>query len=270
MISDSEERRKVKTHVTLEALHALDVRMQQLQALGPLAPKTRQSLAEALRTHITYASNAIEGNHLTLAETQVVLQGLTVGGRPLRDHLEALDHAEAWDALVSWSQNSEPLTPWVLRNLHHLVLQRSQPDEAGQYRRVPVAISGSTLVPPDPVAVPSAVDDLMAGWSQDPEHPVVSGARVHARLMAIHPFADGNGRAGRLLLNLWLLRHHYVPMILEPEDRAMYYAALQDADAGNFQPIVHAVIQGISHTLGIYEAVLHPSPSPTFPRSPHV
>ena len=85
----------------------------------------------------------------------MVLQGLTVGGKPLRDHLEALDHAEAWDASVSWSQNSEPLTPWLLRNLHHLVLRRSQPGQAGQYRSVSVAISGSTLVPPDPVTVPS-------------------------------------------------------------------------------------------------------------------
>ncbi len=133
-----------------------------------------------------------------------------------------------------------------------------------------VAISGSTLVPPDPVTVPSAVDDLMAGWSQDTEHPIVSGARVHAQLMAIHPFTDGNGRTGRLLLlNLWLLRHHYVPMISEPEE-ATYYTALQAADAGNFQPIVHAAIQGISHTLGIYEAVLRPPQPPTSPRPPRV
>ncbi len=177
--------------MALGTLHTLDARMQRLEALGPLAPKTQQVLGRGsaspyylcVQCHRRQPPDS-RGNTSGVAR-------IDGGGKPLRDHLEALDHAEAWDALVSCSQNSEPLT-------------------------------------------------------------------------------DGNGRTGRLLLNLWLLRHHYVPMISEPEDRATYYTALQAADAGNFQPIVRAVIRGISHTLGIYEPVLRPPQPPTSPRPPRV
>ena len=217
---------------------------------------------------MTYSSNAIEGNHLTLAETHVVLQGITVGGKPLRDHLEAIDHAEAWDAMIQWSQSDEPLTPWLLRSLHALVLCRSQPSEAGQYREVHVAISGSTLIPTDPVAVSGAVDDLFAQWHQSTGHPVAVGAEMHARLMAIHPFVDGNGRTGRLLLNLWLMRHQYLPTLLEPGDRAQYYAALQLADEGETNPIIQVVAQGVARMLTVYEEVLHLSPGPHTPKPP--
>ena len=131
-------------------LASLDQRMRNLNQLRPLPSETSRSLADALRVRVTYTSNAIEGNHLTLAETQVVLEGITVGGKPLRDHLEAIDHAEAWDAVIRWSQSDQPLTPWLLRSLHALVLCRSQPGGAGHYREVPVAISGSTFIPPAP------------------------------------------------------------------------------------------------------------------------
>ncbi len=232
-------------------LMMLDQRLERINNARPLPVETRRSLAAALRTHMTYASNAIEGNRLTLAETQVVLQGEVVGGKLLRDHLEAIDHAEAWDAVLHWARSTEPVTPWLLRSLHSLVLRRSQPDTAGQFRTVPVAIAGSRLVPPDPSVVTPAVDDLMGEWNNATGHPVTACAEMHARLMAIHPFVDGNGRTGRLLLNLWLMRHRYPPALLDPADRPRYYAALQAADVGDDRPIVAVVAQGISRTLGI-------------------
>ena len=239
-----------------QSMDTLDQRVQRLNDYRPLASETRQSLEQALRTHLTYASNAIEGNRLTLAETQVVLNGITVGGKPLRDHLEAIDHADAWDAVVDWSQSADPLTPYLLRSLHALVLRRSQPSHAGQYRTVPVAIAGSHLIPPDPIAVPGAVDDLFTEWNAMMAHPVIVGAQMHAALMKIHPFIDGNGRTGRLLLNLWLMRHHYPPALLSPNDRSQYYAALQSADVGRGQPMVHVITHGIERTLQVYEQVL--------------
>lgn len=214
-------------------LASLDKRIQRLDKVRPFSPETSRSLADAFRVRMTYSSNAIEGNHLTLAETNVVLQGITVGGKPLRDHLEAIDHAEAWDAIIKWSQDGEPITPWLLRTLHGLVLSRSQPGSAGQYRTVPVAISGTTLVPPKPTVVPGLVDNLFTQLHQATGHPVEVGAEMHAQLMGIHPFVDGNGRTGRLVLNLWLISHGYLPTLLEPEDRPLYDAALRSADEGN-------------------------------------
>ncbi|WP_053958097.1 Fic family protein [Sulfobacillus thermosulfidooxidans] len=247
---------------------SLDQRINRLNGQQPLPVETRRFLAEALRTRITYASNAIEGNHLTLAETQMVLSGVAVGGKPLRDHLEAIDHAEAWDAMIQAVNSPEPITSFLLRSLHGLVLRRSQPEYAGQYRQGPVAIAGSPRVPPDPIMVPSAVDELLTTSQHMDAHPVVAGAIMHARLMRIHPFVDGNGRTGRLLLNLWLLRHHYVPTILEPDDRPAYYAALQAADGGLFEPIIKVVAHGISRTLSLYEEVLHLGPEPPASRPP--
>jgi Fic family protein len=250
------------------SLASLDQRTKRLSQHQPLPVETRRSLAEALRTRVTYASNAIEGNSLTLAETQVVLSGVTVGGKPLRDHLEAIDHAEAWDAMVQWTRSNEPITSFLLRSLHGLVLRRSQPEHAGQYRQVSVAIAGSSLVPPDPIIVPGAVDELLITSQQMGAHPVVAGAITHARLMGIHPFVDGNGRTGRLLLNLWLMRHQYVPAILEPGDRPAYYAAFQAADGGVYDPIVDVVAHGISRTLSVYEEVLRLGPEPPASKPP--
>jgi len=246
----------------------LDARLNRIRQARPLPPETVRSLGDALRVRATWASNAIEGNSLTLQETKVVLDGLTVGGKPLRDHLEAVDHAEAWDAMIAWARGTDPLTPFLLRSLHALVLRRSNPEAAGRYRTVPVAIAGSTHVPPDPVQVPALVDALFTDWLADPRHPIVAGAIAHARLMAIHPFVDGNGRTGRLLLNLWLLRHDGVPCLLEPGDRPAYYAALAAADHGDPNPIVTVIAAGISRTVDLYERVLSLPPLPAAPAPP--
>lgn len=112
----------------------LDQRVQRLHNFRPQPPETRRSLAQALRPRITCASNAIQGNRLTLAETQVVLEGVTVGGKPLWDYLEAIDHAESWDAVLHWSRETEPMTPHLLRSLHAAVLRRSRPDKVDGIR----------------------------------------------------------------------------------------------------------------------------------------
>ncbi|PSR27352.1 MAG: hypothetical protein C7B47_08345 [Sulfobacillus thermosulfidooxidans] len=244
------------------SLAVLDQRVAAWRHFNPLPPDTQQSIDENMRIRITYASNAIEGNTLTLAETHLVLQGFTVGGKPLRDHLEAIDHAEAWDAMQTWARGDAPITPWLLRSLHAVVMRRSRPDIAGLFRTVPVAIHGSNLVPPDPILVPELVESLFHKWDQTKGHPVLVRAMMHAQLMAIHPFVDGNGRTGRLLLNLWLLRHHYPPALLEPDQRGAYYSALQAADMGDDLPITQVVIQSIERTIDLTERILHPPADP--------
>lgn len=258
------------THDVNALLASLDNRMNRLTHHEPFPMETRRSLDETLRTQLTYASNAMEGNHLTLAETHIVLSGITVGGKPLRDHLEAIDHADAWDAVVQWAQSSEPLNASLLRSLHHRVLRRSQPTLAGQYRPVSVAIAGCSGASPNPFLMPYAVDTLLSSAVQTPmaAHPVVVGAILHAGLISLHPFVEGNHRTARLLLNLWLMRHRYVPTLLEPNDRVAYDTALAAADDGLCDPIVTVVAHGISRTLRVYEEVLGLEREPPTPPTP--
>lgn len=239
----------------LATLTSMDRRLAKLRDAGDLSPETRRTLEESLRTRMTYASNAIEGNRLTLGETQVVLEGLTVGGKPLRDHLEAVDHAEAWDYLLDLVHSAESLTAWTLRTLHELVVRRSRPEDAGRFRTVAVAISGSTWAPPAPAAVPAEVDALFRDWSQASGHPIAVAAAYHAHLMAIHPFTDGNGRTGRLMMNLWLMRNHYPPSLIEADLRPRYINAMEAAHLGDTEPAVLIVAEGVSRMLSIYENI---------------
>lgn len=250
-----------------QALADLERRKGVLDAHRPLPPATGHSLCAALRVEHTYASNAIEGNSLTLQETQVALEGLTVGGKPLRDHLEAIDHADAFDYVQTLVDKRAPLATATIRSIHALVLRRSRPDEAGRYRTVQVFISGNRHVPVAPVAVPGAMQDLLA-WLQAAEAgpvgsgeaqrgPVALAAEFHARLVAIHPFVDGNGRATRLASNLLLMRHGYPPATWQPEDRPEYYRALEAASLERrYDAITLLTAQAVTRTFDRYLAVL--------------
>lgn len=243
-----------------QTLADLERRRSVLDAHRPLPPATVHSLFEALRVEHTYASNAIEGNSLTLQETQVALEGLTVGGKPLRDHLEAIDHADAFDYVRALADQREPLTESAIRSVHALVLRRSRPDDAGRYRAVQVFISGSRHVPPDPVAVPGAMRDLLS-WLRAVEdarsEPVALAAEFHARLVTIHPFVDGNGRTARLASNLLLMRHGYPPASWAPEDRSEYYRALEAASLeGRREAITLLTAQAVARTFDRYLHVL--------------
>ncbi|PSR20716.1 MAG: hypothetical protein C7B45_13585 [Sulfobacillus acidophilus] len=239
--------------VSMEDLLArLDLKVRRIHAARPLPPATLDSLRAWLRVETTYTSNAIEGNVLTRQETTVVLEGLTIGGKPLRDHLEALDHAEAFDYMYDLAQQHAPFTETDLRMLHQLMLRRSQPDHAGRYRDVQVWILGAVHVPPPPVLVPVLMADLfrdLVVWATD--HPVRQAARFHGRLAAVHPFVDGNGRTARLAANLLLMRTGYPVTMISPVDRASYFAALAAFDEGHEDPLVEIFAAACERTADV-------------------
>jgi Fic family protein len=164
--------------------------------------------------------------------------------------------------MMSYSQSDEPINAELLQALHTLVMRHTQPHEAGRYRSVPIVTQGSTWIPAHPVAIPYKIKQLFDEFKKTAIHQVTAAACMHARLMAVHPFMDGNGRTGRLVLNLWLIRHHYPPSLVGPENRAAYYTALQAADGGDFAPIGNVVLQGIFQTLTWYEETLRKSETP--------
>lgn len=197
----------------------------------PLDPAIVRNLREDLIVRWTYHSNAIEGNTLTLQETKVALEGITIGGKSIREHLEAVNHKNAILLLEDLVQKNEPLTEWTLKSLHQLLLKGIDDDNAGRYRTVNVRIAGAEHLPPDQVRVPELMEQFITWYRTEAMalHPVERAARVHSDFVKIHPFVDGNGRTGRLLMNLELLKAGYPPAVLPVERRLAYYQAL-DAD----------------------------------------
>lgn len=247
----------------------LFVRLEQkkaaLDALRPLPPAALAKLTEQLDIEWTYHSNAIEGNTLTLRETQLILErGLTVGGKSLREHFEVINHREAIRYVEALAGSDEPLTPFHLRQLHALVMARIDGAEAGRYRSLPVRIAGTTFEPPDVLDVPSRMD-AWAAWLRSEgaaAHPVTRAAQAHHRFVAIHPFLDGNGRTGRLLMNLVLMAEGYPPTIIPHTTRPQYYRVLARADRGDDRPLVNFVARAVERSLTLYLDALTPRQTP--------
>jgi Fic family protein len=234
----------------------------QLDRYRPLRPDVVRRLHDDLRVLLTYHSNAIEGNTLTLRETQLVIEhGLTVGGHSLREYLEATNHAAAFGELVQFADAATPITTDTILRLHYFVMQQILPN-AGQWRMVPVTIRGVALVPPSASRVPSLMAEWVAwvnGPGQDYE-PIVRAAIAHHGLEAVHPFEDGNGRVGRLLLNLLLMRAGYVPALLLRDWRVGYLQALAAADRGQYTPLANLVGRAVEQGLDRYLAACAAAP----------
>lgn len=215
----------------METLSDKHLRLSQLR---PLAPAAVRSLAAAWDVRMVYESNSIEGNTLTLRETEVVLsKGVTVSGKPLKDHLEAVNLAKAWEQVKELARPGASLTERDLLDLHRIVLTGVEDTFAGSYRTSAVRIAGANLVPPNPVKVPDLMERLFAGLAEIAD-PVERAAKLHHGIAAIHPFSDGNGRAARLAMNFVLLAAGYPPVSISPQLRTDYYAALEAADSGDF------------------------------------
>lgn len=203
-----------------------------LDALRPLAVRSLAVLDRWMDVELTFTSNAIEGSTLSRSETAIVIEkGLTIGGKPLRDHLEALDHMDALGFVRALAARDEPLREGDIRELHQLVLKRSNPDEAGRYSRDARAIAGSPVQFPMPIELPGLMGEF-ASWLRDAPAAFETAFEAHYRLVTIHPFSDGNGRTARLLMNLVLLRAGYPPVTIGPEERPRYLDALEARQVG--------------------------------------
>ena len=196
-----------------------------LRAMRPLNESELKRLHHEFVIENTYHSNAIEGNTLTLRETALILQdGITIGEKPLKDHLEAIGHRDAFDYVVSLAETDAPLTEWVIKQIHSLVLMNDRQNR-GVYRAVPVMISGASLTPPQPYMVPIEMERLIVDYEEMRQrlHAIEAAALFHLRFEGIHPFIDGNGRTGRLLLNLELIKAGLLPVNIKFADRRRYY-----------------------------------------------
>lgn len=250
-------------YIPLEILTRLDDKLARLNSFRPLPPPLVRKLQEQFELEMTYNSNAIEGNSLTLKETFLVVnEGLTIKGKPLRDHLEAKGHTEALEFLydLTAKDDQDYLSEKVIREINGIVMRDIDREWAGKYRNRNVIIGGAAYTPPEAFEVPQLVQELIS-WTNSAGrnlHPVELAAVFHHRLVHIHPFFDGNGRTTRLAMNVTLLRAGYPLVVILKNDRRRYYRLLAEADHGNLAPFARFIAQAVQRTLDIYLKVVTP------------
>ena len=216
---------RYKSAVSL--LEIIDQKKAELDKCRPLTTGEVERLNEEFTVEYTYNSNAIEGNTLTLRETDMVLRGLTIDQKPLKDHMEAVGHKEAFDFVRELVQDNVPISERVIQQIHYLVLADKK-DDRGVYRRVPVRIMGAQHEPVQPYLIQPRMEQLMLSFAESTEHIITKLARFHIEFEGIHPFIDGNGRTGRLLVNLELMKVGYPPIDIKFTDRIAYYNAFDE------------------------------------------
>lgn len=245
-----------------ELLNEVDVLKEQLSILRPLPEEALKKIQDALDIEYTYESNRIEGNTLTLQETALVVnEGVTISGKSMREHLEAINHTEAISYIKDIAKQDIEISERTIKEIHALILHGIDRENAGRYRTVPVMISGSTHMPPQPYLIEKQMEDFMCRFRQMEEekvHPVLVAAYLHDELVRIHPFIDGNGRTSRLLMNLYLLRNGYVIITLKGSNDAKinYYKALEKSHTEHLtedfqQLVVEAEITALQKYLSI-------------------
>ena len=224
--------------------------------LNQLRPLDSQSVCHALDIEYTYESNRIEGNTLTLSETALVIdKGMTVSGKSMREHLEAINHYQAILMLKEFVRDEIPLTENLIKQFHALILQSIEPKNAGIYRTQAVMISGSSHIPPAHFVVPEKMGDCLRWFNQQVQnqtlHPVLLAAEMHERVVSIHPFIDGNGRTSRLVMNLLLMQYGYPIANISGsmESRRLYYDALELCHSGDKNQFLLLVAQQVKDSM---------------------
>ena len=212
---------------TESLLTIIDNKKKELDSKRPLTQGEIERLTEEFIVEYTYNSNAIEGNTLTLRETDMVLRGLTIDKKPLKDHMEAVGHKEAFDFVRELVKDKIPLSESIIKQIHYLVLADKKEDR-GVYRRVPVRMMGAKHEPVQPYMIQPQMEKLLEQYHKSTEHMSPKLARFHIEFEAIHPFIDGNGRTGRLLVNMELMKAGYSPIDIKFTDRIAYYNAFDE------------------------------------------
>ncbi|OQX00684.1 cell filamentation protein Fic [Candidatus Parcubacteria bacterium A4] len=252
------------TYLSLILKTRLEEKLAKLNKLRPLSGSAVRKLREKFQIEMTYNSNAIEGNSLTLKETFLVInEGLTVKGKPLKDHLEAKDHYLALEYLYDLidKDKKHTISEMLIRNLHQIIVQEVDREWAGRYRNSNVIIGGAEHTPPDALQVPQKMSDLI-DWlnlQKDKVNVVELSALLHHRLVHIHPFFDGNGRTARLIMNLLLMQAGFPLVVIMKNDRKKYYDALDKADKGKYESLIKFVAQSTERSLDIYLKILTPA-----------
>jgi Fic family protein len=238
-----------------ETLARIDIKKSKLDELRPIPAYVLNNIKESLYIEWTYNSNSIEGNTLTLLETKMVLEnGMTIHGKSLREHFEALNHQEAIEHIEKLVSAQSMLSATDIMDIHSLVLQKIEKEYAGRYRTFGVRVQGANFLPPNALKVSQLMDELL-DWlnNEDVElHPLIKATIYHHRFVWIHPFIDGNGRTVRLTFNLNLMRDGFPPVIILRNDRKKYYDALNKADLGDYSKLVLLVLQAAERSLDIY------------------
>lgn len=244
-------------YLSPELTNRIDEKWHKLKTHRPLSPTVIKKLRERFMLEMTYNSNAIEGNDLTYKETYLVIsEGITIKGKSLKNHLEAKSHQDAlefiydlveFDSHFTLSQN-------LIRQIQSLVISPIDKKIAGKYRSGSVAIAGSNIKPPIAVEIPYLMSKIISwfGKNQKKLHPIELASILHHKLVAIHPFDDGNGRTARLMMNIMLLQAGYPLVVILKNDRKKYYDTLSKSDNGDLLPFIKFVAQSVERSLNIY------------------
>ena len=259
-------------------LTRIENKKNQLDQLRPLPSLAIARLREQILVEWIYNSNAIEGSTITLKETRLILEtGLAIGGKSLREHFEVINHRDAIDYVENLVASPDPISPFHVRQIHKLVspsvsrggvpVSRIDDENADQYRETQVRIAGATFTPPESWQVPNLMTEW-GEWLLSEEitcHPIALAAQAHHRLVAIHPFIDGNGRTARLVMNLILMRAGYPPTVIQRINRRQYYHVLERADTGKPTALVNFVGRAVERSLNLYLEASMPVTAPPRP-----
>ena len=243
-------------------LDSIDGKKNELDRHRPFSPAVLQKLREQFIIEWTYNSNAIEGNSLTLHETELVLsRGLTIGNKSLKEHFEVINHKEAIQYLESYIEKKQALEENFVKEVHSLILKNIDAVYAGVYRDTSVRILGAIHIPPNPLKIPSLMQELFT-WYYENQYTLpipVLAAMLHYKFVHIHPFVDVNGRTARLIMNLVLMQNGFPPAVILNLDRKKYYRVLRQADLGKFQEYVDFIGKSIERSLVIYLNSIKPA-----------
>ncbi len=250
------------TYLDKKIKDRIDEKLDRLNKFRPLPVVVVKKLKEQFEIEMTYNSNAIEGNSLTLKETYLVVnEGLTVKGKPLKDHLEAKNHQEALDYLYDLVEKDRKNTfsENLIRSLNQIVQQDIDREWAGRYRNSGVIIGGASHRPPEAIDVPKQMKELIKWYSDNQKvHPVELASVIHHKLVYVHPFFDGNGRTSRLVMNIILMQAGFPLVVVMKTDRKRYYTALSLADKGDYFSFVNFIARAVERTLDIYLKIVTP------------
>lgn len=244
----------------------VDNKRRQLDELRPIPPNILENIQERYNSIFVYNSNALEGNTLTESETILVLErGVTIGGKSLKEHLEVINHKKAFAYINEIISKKSPISEEILLELHAILLENVLPvEQVGKYRTRSVIIKGAILQPPIAQEIPEKMEELVSTINSNPEKipPFEFCTKIHAFFEQIHPFSDGNGRVGRILLNLMLIQRNFLPITIPTIDRMTYLDGLSKADKGKFDPIINFFLRCEEKALDFYLEAFTPNYSP--------